>query len=78
MTLLSSAQKFEVLLGKPEFSLDIDDRLDDSGNSDPSLQDADEAMLQTAQKPVATLPKELLDLVRIDLSVARGTGGVNS
>lgn len=70
-TLLSRAQKFEVLLGKPEFTLDVDERLDDPENSDPALKDADEATLQTVQKPVATLPKELIDLVRIDLSVAR-------
>lgn len=66
-TLLSRAQKFEVLLGKPEFTLDVDERLDDAEISDPAAQDADDA---TQMEPVATLPKELIELVRIDLSVA--------
>lgn len=70
-TLLSRAQKFEVLLGKPEFTLDVDERLDDPENSGPALQDTDEATLPSVQKPIATLPKQLLDLVHIDLSVAR-------
>lgn len=69
-TLLSRAQKFEVLLGKPEFTLDVDEWLDDPENSTPALQDADEVTLSTVQKPIVTLPKELIDLVRIDLSVA--------
>ena len=70
-TLLSRAQKFEVLLGKPEFTLNVDERLDDPENSDQVLQDTDEATLPSVQKPIATLPKQLIDLVHIDLSVAR-------
>ena len=70
-TLLSRAQKFEVLLGKPEFTLDVDERLDDPENSDPARQDADEAPPLIVKKPDPTLPKELIDLVRIDLSIAR-------
>ncbi|WP_291991586.1 C-terminal helicase domain-containing protein [Candidatus Accumulibacter sp. ACC003] len=69
-TLLSRAQKFEVLLGKPEFTLDVDELLDDPENSDPALPNTDEATLPALQKPVATLPRDLIDLVRIDLSVA--------
>lgn len=73
-TLLSRAQKFEILLGKPDFTLDVDERLDDPENADKALQDIDEAMSPTAQKPIATLPRELTDLVHIDLSVAGSRG----
>lgn len=35
-TLHSRAQKFEVLLGQPEFPTDVDERLDDPDNTDPT------------------------------------------
>lgn len=65
-TLLSRAQKFEILLGQPEFSTDIDERLDDPDNTDPTGTD-DEAT-NTSVTPAVTLPAELIDLIRIDLS----------
>ena len=72
-TLLSRAQKFEVLLGKPDFTIDVDEKLDDSESLDPALQDTDEAMSASTHKPITFLPAELTDLIRIDLSVARST-----
>lgn len=66
-TLHSRAQKFEVLLGQPEFATDVDERLDDPDNSDPIRTDEDEAMNISAALAVS-LPAELLDLIRIDLS----------
>ena len=72
-TLLSRAQKFEVLLGKPDFTIDVDEKLDDSESLDPALQDTDEAMSASTHKPITFLPAELTDLIRMDLSVARST-----
>lgn len=66
-TLHSRAQKFEVLLGQPEFSTDVDERLDDPDNTDPTRTDEDEATSISAA-PAASLPAELVDLIRIDLS----------
>lgn len=68
-TLLSRAQKFEVLLGKPEFTLDVDEHLDDPENSTAAVLDADEASHTNENNLAASLPKELVDMVRIDLSV---------
>ncbi len=66
-TLHSRAQKFEVLLGQPEFTTDVDERLDDPDNTDPTRTDEDEATnISTA--PAVSLPAELVDLLRIDLS----------
>ncbi|OQW85975.1 MAG: hypothetical protein BWK72_19430 [Rhodoferax ferrireducens] len=69
-TLLSRAQKFEVLLGKPEFTLDVDEHLDDPENSNSIVLDKDEASHTNESKLAVSLPKELVDMVRIDLSVA--------
>lgn len=69
-TLLSRTQKFEVLLGKPEFSLDVDERLDDPENSSSAVPDEEDAALPNENNQVASLPKELVDMVRIDLSVS--------
>jgi len=69
-TLLSRAQKFEVLLGKPEFTLDVDEGLDDPENSTSAIPDEDEAALPNENKLVASLPKELVDMIRIDLSLS--------
>ena len=66
-TLHSRAQKFEVLLGQPEFTTDVDERLDDPDNTDPSRTDEDEATNISAP-PAVSLPAELVDLIRIDLS----------
>ncbi|WP_291931132.1 DEAD/DEAH box helicase [Limnohabitans sp.] len=70
-TLHSRAQKFEILLGQPEFSTDVDERLDDPDSTDPPQTDEVEAMNVSAV-PVITLPAELLVLLRIDLSVRQG------
>jgi superfamily II DNA/RNA helicase len=66
-TLHSRAQKFEVLLGQPEFATDVDERLDDLDNTDPTRTDEDEAT-NTLATPAVSLPAELVDLIRIDLS----------
>lgn len=66
-TLHSRAQKFEVLLGQPEFATDVDERLDDPDNTDPIRTDEDEAT-NTLGAPAVSLPPKLLDLIRIDLS----------
>jgi len=66
-TLHSRAQKFEVLLGQPEFTTDVDERLDDPDNTDPTRTDEDEATNISAP-PAVSLPAELVDLIRIDLS----------
>jgi hypothetical protein len=66
-TLLSRAQKFEVLLGQPEFSTDVDERLDDPDNTDTNRTDEDEAAKVSAA-PAVSLPAEFVDLIRIDLS----------
>jgi hypothetical protein len=66
-TLHSRAQKFEVLLGQPEFATDVDERLDDLDNTDPTRTDEDEAT-NTWATPAVSLPAELVDLIRIDLS----------
>lgn len=68
-TLLSRAQKFEVLLGKPEFTLDVDEHLDDPENSTSAVLDEDEASHTNENTLAASLPKELVDMIRIDLSV---------
>lgn len=66
-TLHSRAQKFEVLLGQPEFPTDVDERLDDPDNTDPTNADEDVATNISAA-PLASLPTELVDLIRMDLS----------
>lgn len=66
-TLHSRAQKFEVLLGQPEFVTDVDERLDDPDNTDSTLTDEDDAT-STSATPAIALPAELVDLIRIDLS----------
>ncbi len=66
-TLHSRAQKFEVLLGQPEFTTDVDERLDDPDNTDTTRTDEDEATNISAP-PAVSLPAELVDLIRIDLS----------
>lgn len=66
-TLHSRAQKFEVLLGQPEFSTNVDERLDDPDNTEPTRTDEDEAA-NVSVAPVVSLPAELVDLIRIDLS----------
>ena len=66
-TLLSRAQKFEVLLGQPEFATNVDERLDDPDNTDTTRTDEDEAA-NVAAAPAVSLPAELVDLIRIDLS----------
>lgn len=66
-TLHSRAQKFEILLGQPEFATDVDERLDDPDNTDLTRTDEDEATNISAA-PAASLPAELVDLIRIDLS----------
>lgn len=66
-TLHSRAQKFEVLLGQPEFTTDVDERLDDPDNTDPTRTDEDEAA-NISDPPVVSLPAELVDLIHIDLS----------
>jgi hypothetical protein len=66
-TLHSRAQKFEVLLGQPEFSTDVDERLDDQDNAERTGTDEEEAA-NTSATPAVPLPAELVDLVRIDLS----------
>jgi len=69
-TLLSRAQKFEILLGKPEFATEVDERLqdEDPDNTDPVSKDEDDSEM-IAAAPTAVLPNELLDLIRIDLAV---------
>ncbi|MCX9157770.1 helicase-related protein [Niveibacterium sp. 24ML] len=71
-TLHSRAQKFEVLLGQPEFSTDVDERLDDPDNTDPTRADEDEATNISAA-PAVSLPTEVLELIRIDLSAESNT-----
>lgn len=66
-TLHSRAQKFEVLLGQPEFATDVDERLDDLDNTDSTRTDEDDAT-NTSATPAVSLPAELVDLIRIDLS----------
>jgi superfamily II DNA or RNA helicase len=66
-TLHSRAQKFEVLLGQPEFATDVDERLDDLDNTDSTRTDEDDAT-NTSATPAISLPAELVDLIRIDLS----------
>ena len=66
-TLHSRVQKFEILLGQPEFATDVDERLDDPDNTDPTRPDEDEAT-NISDAPTAALPAELLDIIRIDLS----------
>jgi Helicase conserved C-terminal domain/SNF2-related domain len=71
-TLHSRAQKFEILLGQPEFSTDVDERLDDPDNTDSIRADEDEATNISAV-PVISLPEELFKLLpkllHVDLSV---------
>jgi len=66
-TLHSRAQKFEVLLGQPEFATDVDECLDDPDNTDSTRTDEDDAT-NTSVTPAIALPTELVDLIRIDLS----------
>jgi superfamily II DNA or RNA helicase len=66
-TLHSRAQKFEVLLGQPEFATNVDERLDDPDNTELTQADEDEATNISAA-PAVSLPAELVDLIRIDLS----------
>ncbi len=66
-TLHSRAQKFEVLLGQPEFATDVDERLDDPDNTDSMKTDEDDAT-NTSATPAFSLPAELVELIRIDLS----------
>lgn len=70
-TLLSRAQKFEILLGKPEFTLDVDEDRDELEKSAPITSDEDEAMdTKGDDQIIALLPQALIDLIHIDLSVA--------
>lgn len=78
-TLLSRAQKFEVLLGKLEFPSEVPDEdevTDENGNSrvrelDESVNDGAELV---AAESVPALPAVLLEYLKMDLSVVPGSG----
>ena len=54
-------------LDSAEFPTDVDERLDDPDNTDPTNADEDVATNISAA-PLAFLPAELVDLIRMDLS----------
>jgi superfamily II DNA/RNA helicase len=66
----SRAQKFEILLGKPDFPIDVadEDRVDASGN-EVKVEEAQDDEKDTHTDTVACLPDELIKYLEIDLSV---------
>lgn len=69
LTLLARAQRFEILLGRPEFSVAVDERIEDE--EAPQTEPADDnAPEEIAIAPLTVaLPEQLLELIRVDLSL---------
>lgn len=63
--LLARAQTFEILLGKPEFTLDVEEEIDDGGQ----LREHEEEPAGVIRMQPVSLPQALLDLVKMDLAI---------
>ena len=69
--LLARAQRFEILLGKPDFDLDAlneEDPLSEDGSVTELVTDAD----STSDEPPPCLPEELVQWFSVDLSLKAG------
>lgn len=66
--LLSRAQRFEVLLGKPDFDSEVIDE-EDLSDGEGIVIELDTCPVPTEETPLATLPAELVDWFSVDLAL---------
>jgi len=71
-TLRSRAKRFETLIGRPEFTLDIDETVAEDEVMDREIGIDDAPLSFSNLLPPVALPSELLDLIKMDLTVKAG------